>query len=272
MNRAIYRLSLSRMFSNSPAIVNRGHLDAQNIVFSNCFCSMFLTYGSMRVIFTSFIKNLDTSVQIDSLENINITYTIYSSFNYDNENIFHLCTFQSISSFQKSSGILFQTNGILNITYCRFINLTASYSGAGGTALYATAGTSLNLYCNSFINCYSPHGASVGIHNNGYPIASLIFTFNSEIFVGYRGSQGHSSYIGARNKCECSDCNVSYINSNGSGSGLFYFLSIPKNSVSMSRCCLAHSVITYLIRLLNSSPTTISKTSFINNSASEWVN
>ena len=40
----------------------------------------------------------------------------------------------------------------------------------------------------------------------------------------------------------------------------------------MSRCCLAHSVITYLIRLLNSSPTTISKTSFINNSASEWVN
>jgi len=271
MNFSLYCLSLNGYFHPSPIIVNRGIFGGKGLLFHKCFGTQIFSYGILRVESSIFQKNLDTSIRISSLDKINITFLSYTSFSFDSVNLFERCTFKGITSSQKSSGILYQANYYLKLSHCLFVDLTGTYSGVGGTALYANSGSFIEIYCNYFRNCRSPHGASYGIHNDQYSIAKNVYKFNSETFVGYNGGQTHSSYLGGRSLFECLDSNVSHVECSGT-SGLFYFLVIPSNCEMVKRCYLGNSVAASLFRLYQSSPIIVSNMCFNNLSISKWVN
>jgi len=256
-------------YSFSPIFMNNGLFNMRDIHFRRSFCSLMKSYGTISITSSCFQHNLDTCIQISSLEHIGATFLVQQDFVFDDINVFERCVFRSITSAKESSGILFKKNANLKISYCVFIDIIAQYGLHGGTALYVTAGSSIELYCNSFSYCKSAHGASYGIHNNQYFIGIVKYQFNSESYVGYKGKQVHSSFIGGRNVFECYDSNSSYIESSGH-SGLFYFLELPTNCETIKRCHFANSVISYLLHMVSPS-FTVKNFCFSNISVVEWI-
>ena len=246
MNHSLSHLFVSGVFRNSPFISTRGRVILESFRFQRSFSCAVLTSGFTKVFSSVFHQNLDTCVHIRSLECINQSYFTQFSFTFDSVNVFRNCIFRSISSSHRSSGILFQINGLLEISFCVFSDLSASYSGWGGTALYVTSGTSVFLHCNTFSYCRSPHGASYGIHTDQYSIGNVTYALNSESFVGYKGIQGHSSFLGGRVSFNCLDNNASHIESSGN-SGMLFLLVIPTNCDTIRRCLLANSKVSTLL-------------------------
>jgi len=270
MNVSLLCFSSSRFYLASPFLNTKDMMILDRMIISNSFSTIIHSLKSIRISNSKFANNLDTFVVIKNLYIYNRTYNTYQSFVYEPENVITNCEFLSITSSHSSSGILFQSNGKIRVSFCKFISLSATYSGYGGTAFYASSGDSIIIDCCMFKLCRSPHGASYGILTSSVNL-NFTYAFNSESFVGYTGAQGHSSYLEGKKYFDCTDNNASFIESTGN-SGLFYLLGIPNNCDRIQRCHLSNSKTLYMIIHLTTPAYSATNLCFSNLSSSNWFN
>ena len=230
MNINLQYLSLNYFYSISPFLFsNRNNYKIKGISYLFTFNSFFHTFSSNLLYLRKglFSNLLNTPLIFNRNNFFQQNFTSKPNFIPDLNNFIYDCIFWKIETLTQCSGIYVNSNINISINRCGFYKLYNSVS-YGSSSIYILTANVVIMKQLCFEFCRSAHGASFGIHSNQGNVNNLEFTLSSESFVGYTGSQTHSSYFGAKNYLKFETSNISYIISSGNA-GSFYILNSQEN-------------------------------------------